>query len=156
MNKIAIYPGSFDPITVGHEAIVLRSYELFNKIFVAIGCNSEKNCFFSIDERLKWIKKTFADLKNIEVVTYQGLTVDFCKSINAKFILRGIRTGADFEYEKNIAQINKKIAGIETVMFFSEPEYTHISSSIIREIYRYGGDISEFVPHQIIQMINRR
>ena len=156
MNNTAIFPGSFDPITIGHKSLILRTYELFDKIFIAIGNNSEKKNSFSIEERINWIKETFEGFEKIEVAVYEGLTVDFCKTVGAKYIIRGVRTAADFEFEKGIAQINRKISGIETIILFSEPEYSHISSSVVREIYKYGGDISQFVPENIIEMIKQR
>jgi pantetheine-phosphate adenylyltransferase len=150
MEKIAVFPGSFDPITRGHESVVVRSVDLFDKIIIAIGTNSNKEGFFSLEKRMNWIKKTFKNYKSIEVVNYQGLTTEFCKQNNAKFLLRGIRTGADFEYERSIAQMNKKMMpDIETVLILTEPDLTPISSTILRDIYRHGGDIKPFVPKAI-------
>lgn len=151
MNKIAVFPGSFDPITKGHESIVRRALPLFDILYIAIGVNEDKKAsYFSIDKRLKWIKQVFANEPKIEVVTYTGLTVDFCKSVNAAFILRGLRTSADFEYERAIAQTNRFLNnGIETVFLLTTPEFTSINSTIVREILKYGGDVSQFVPKGI-------
>jgi pantetheine-phosphate adenylyltransferase len=150
MEKIAVFPGSFDPITRGHESVVVRSVGLFDKIIIAVGTNSNKEGFFSLEKRMDWIRKTFHAYESIEVKHYEGLTTEFCKNMNAKYLLRGIRTGADFEYERSIAQMNKKMMPeIETVLILTEPELTPISSTILRDIYRHGGDIKPFVPKAI-------
>lgn len=151
MNKTAVFPGSFDPITKGHESVVRRALPLFDKLYIAIGVNEDKTLpYFPIDKRLKWIKQVFANEPKIEVVTYTGLTVDFCKSVNATFILRGLRTSADFEYERAIAQTNRFLYnGIETVFLLTTPEFTPINSTIVREVLKYGGDASQFVPEGI-------
>ena len=151
MEKVAVFPGSFDPITRGHENIILRALDLFDEIIVAIGLNSEKQAFFPLEQRIGWIEKVFAGNPQIKVQPYKGLTVEFCKQANAQFILRGLRTSADFEFERSIGQMNKKMhPGIETVFLLSLPEYTMLSSSIVREVVRYGGDSSELVPDTII------
>lgn len=151
MKKTAVFPGSFDPITKGHESVIRRALPLFDKLYIAIGVNEDKKSpYFSIDKRLKWIKQVFTNEPKIEVVTYTGLTVDFCKSINAAFILRGLRTSADFEYERAIAQTNRFLNnGIETIFLLTTPEFTPINSTIVREVLKYGGDASQFVPEGI-------
>ena len=151
MKNIAVFPGSFDPITIGHESIVIRSIPLFDEIFIAIGENSLKKDYFPVEKRLEWIKKTFHKYTGINVIKYNGLTVDLCKNVNAKFIIRGLRTSVDFEFERSIAQTNKNIyPQIETVFILTSPEHTHINSSIIREIHRNGGYIKQFLPDGII------
>jgi pantetheine-phosphate adenylyltransferase len=150
MERIAVFPGSFDPITVGHESVIRRACRLFDKIIVAIGENSEKQSFFTIEQRLEWIRQTFADEPKVEVARYSGLTVDFCKKTNARFLLRGLRTSADFEFERSIGQVNKKLyADIETVFLLTAPEHTSLNSSIVRDILRHGGDASQFVPKAV-------
>ena len=150
MNKIAVFPGSFDPFTIGHESVVKRASSLFDKIIVAIGYNSQKNGFFPLEKRKEIISKVFENYPNVEINTYSGMTVDFCKEVNSKYILRGLRTAADFEYERAIAQMNLSITGIETVFLLTLPEHSPISSSIVREILRYKGDVSKFVPSSIV------
>ncbi|NVO03480.1 MAG: pantetheine-phosphate adenylyltransferase [Bacteroidetes bacterium] len=150
MEKIALFPGSFDPITKGHESIIKRAIPLFDKIIIAIGENSEKKCYFSIEQRMNWIKKVFADCPNIEVEKYSGLTVEYCRENKIGYILRGLRTSADFEFERSIGQMNKKIyPAIETVFFLTTPEYTALNSSIVRDILRHGGDVKQFIPSEV-------
>ncbi|HSG68102.1 MAG TPA: pantetheine-phosphate adenylyltransferase [Bacteroidales bacterium] len=150
MSNTAVFPGSFDPITVGHQSIILRACQVFDKIIVAIGENAEKKSFFPIDKRLAWIEQTFANEPRVSVMKYSGLTVDFCKKVNARFILRGLRTSADFEFERSIGQVNKKLhPEIETIFLLTTPEHTAINSSIVRDIIRNGGDASPFVPREI-------
>ncbi|MCT4615414.1 MAG: pantetheine-phosphate adenylyltransferase [Marinifilaceae bacterium] len=147
MERIAIFPGSFDPFTVGHESIVNRALPLFDKVIIAIGLNSEKNQFFTLEKRLRWIKSAFKNNPKIEVETFNGLTVEYCKEKKANFILRGLRTAADFEYERAIAQINKKMEhDIESVFLLTTPEHTMINSTIVRDIIRHNGDASQFLP----------
>ena len=157
MEKIAVFPGSFDPITKGHESIVLRSLSLFDKTIIAIGENADKKQFFPIDLRMKWIEHVFVDLPSVSVVIYSGLTVDLCEQHNAKYILRGLRTSADFEFERGIGQINKNlISDIETVFLLTKAEHTAITSSIVREIFRHGGNIDQFIPDKLdISKIDR-
>ena len=150
MRKIALFPGSFDPITKGHQAIVTRALSLFDEIIIAIGNNSNKAGFFSIEDRLSWIQQVFAHETKVKIHVYKGLTVDFCKKVNANYILRGLRTSADFEFERTIAQMNKAMANdIETVFILSSPELSAINSTIVRDILRHGGDVSPFIPNGI-------
>ncbi len=150
MERIAVFPGSFDPITKGHESIILRAIPIFDKIVVAIGENSEKKTFFPLEMRINWIKAVFNAYPSISVQSYHGLTVDFCKQMNARFILRGLRTSADFEFERSIGQINKNLdPDIETVFLLTTPEYTALNSSIVRDILRNGGNPSRFVPDAV-------
>lgn len=147
MKKIAIFPGSFDPFTIGHESIVLRSIDMFDEIIIAIGYNSEKEGFFPLEKRLNWIKQVFSNNPKIKVDSFKGLTINYCKKQDANYILRGLRTSADFEYERAIAQMNKKmLPEAESVFILTSPEHTPISSTIVREIYKHGGDINEFIP----------
>lgn len=147
MEKIAVFPGTFDPFTVGHESIVTRAEGLFDKIYIAVGFNAQKDALFSLEERKRFINQVFEDNSKIEVVHFEGLTIDYCKSVNAKYILRGLRTSADFEYERAIAQVNKAMhENLETVFFLTMPEHTPINSSIVRDIIRHGGDVSKFIP----------
>lgn len=150
MEKIAIFPGSFDPFTIGHESIVKRALPLYDKIIIAIGYNSSKQGLFSLEKRKQWIEKVFADEPKISVDTYQGLTTEFCKKVNANYILRGLRTAADFEYERALAQMNKAILPeVESVFLLTTPEHTPVCSTIIRDIIIHGGDASQFVPKEI-------
>ena len=150
--KKALFPGSFDPITLGHVDIINRALPLFDKIVIAIGVNTDKNYMFSLQERIDFIEKTFANEKKITIETYRGLTVDFCKTINAHFILRGLRNPADFEFEKAIAITNRKISGIETVFLLTSAETSYISSSIVRDILRNNGDASLLLPEGIVKI----
>ncbi|WP_319482525.1 pantetheine-phosphate adenylyltransferase [uncultured Draconibacterium sp.] len=147
MERIAIFPGSFDPFTVGHESIVRRAISMFDKIYIMIGYNANKKPFFPIEKRMKWINQVFENEPTVEVRLHEGLTVDFCKEVGAKYILRGIRTSSDFEYERSIAQINKKMhPEIESVFLLTLPEHTPVNASIIRDIVSHGGDASMFLP----------
>lgn len=147
MQKIAIFPGSFDPFTIGHESVVNRAIPMFDKIVIMIGYNANKKSFYPIEKRMKWIDQVFKDQEKIEVRLHGGLTVDFCKEVGAKYILRGLRTSADFEYERAIAQINKKMhPEIETVFLLTLPEHTPVNATIIRDIVFHGGDASMFLP----------
>jgi pantetheine-phosphate adenylyltransferase len=146
-KRIAVFPGSFDPITKGHENIVRRGLPLFDEIIVAIGYNTNKNYFFSQERREHFIKKVFENESKVKVARYSGLTVNYCKEIGAKFILRGLRTSADYEFERAIAQMNHSMAPeVDTIFIVSEPSLSHISSTIVRDILLYQGDITEFVP----------
>ncbi|MDR0230879.1 MAG: pantetheine-phosphate adenylyltransferase [Dysgonamonadaceae bacterium] len=146
MRKIAIFPGTFDPFTIGHESLVYRGLELVDEVIIAIGVNPNKKTFFSLEDRMEMISNLFKHELRVRVMNYDSLTVDFAKKIDAQFILRGIRSVNDFEYEKNIADVNRIIAGVETFVLFTKPEHTHISSSIVRELLSYGKNVNEFVP----------
>ncbi len=147
MKKIAVFPGSFDPFTVGHESVVRRSLAIFDEIIIAIGLNTNKNSYYPLEKRLSWIKEVFDDEPTVKAVSYRGLTVDFCKSVDARFLLRGLRTAADFEYERAIAQVNKAMDdGIESVFMLTSPEHTYVNSSIVRDILRHKGDARKFLP----------
>lgn len=148
--KIAVFPGSFDPITKGHESIIRRALPLFDEIVVGIGYNTNKNYYFSQDRREHFIKKVFEGEQKVKVMRYSGLTIDFCKTIEANYILRGLRTSADYEFERAIAQMNQNMSpGIETIFLVSDPALSHISSTIVRDILLYNGDISKFVPDAV-------
>lgn len=145
-QRIAVFPGSFDPFTIGHLSIVSRAADLFDKIIIAIGINDKKQSTHSEQERITQIEKAVKGIDNIEVISYHGLTVDVCKQYGAKYLLRGVRSFTDFEYEQNMADINRKIAGIETVILFTLPEHASISSSVVRELDKYGYDTTDFLP----------
>lgn len=150
-KRIALFPGSFDPITKGHESVVLRALPLFDKIIIAIGSNTAKNSVFSLEKRIEWIKETFKGFDNIEICTFNNLTVDFCKEVGAKYILRGLRNSVDFQYERNIARINQELDDeIETIFLLTKPDDAAISSSLVREILNFNGDVSKFVPGKIV------
>jgi pantetheine-phosphate adenylyltransferase len=150
MKKVAVFPGSFDPFTIGHEAIIRRAMSLFDEIIIAVGSNALKKNYYSLDTREKMIRKVFKDESRIKIDHYEGLTVDFCKKKNAGYLLRGLRTAADFEFERAIGQVNKAMApGIESVFLLTVPEHSFINSTIVRDIIRSGGDASKFVPGAI-------
>ena len=150
MSKIAIFPGSFSPFSIGHKAIIEKALPLFDRIIIAVGTNSKKNQHFSIKKRIKWIKAVYFNNKKIQVKQYKGLTVDLCKKEKAGFIIRGLRNPNDFIFEKNIAQMNKKLnKDIETIFFITPSELSHISSSLIREIFKNKGDVQQFLPKEI-------
>lgn len=154
MNKIAVFAGSFDPFTCGHKSVVERAVPLFDEIIIAIGHNLNKKGFFPVEERKKMISDIFQHNPKIKVEIYTGLTIDFCKEKNARFLLRGLRTSADFEFERPIGQVNKSLMPeIETVYLLTMPEHTFISSGIVREVLTYGGDVSQFVPKEILKYI---
>jgi pantetheine-phosphate adenylyltransferase len=150
MQKIAVFPGSFDPFTKGHESIVRRVLPLFDKVIVSIGVNSHKQYFFPLEKRKQWIEQTFKNDARVHVDNFTGLTIDYCHKMNAKYIIRGLRTTTDLEFEKAIAQMNKSMADdIETLFILPTPELSAINSTIIRDIVRNGGDASRFVPEGI-------
>ena len=150
MERIAVFPGSFDPFTVGHEYIVHRALSLFDKVIIALGTNAEKSGFYPLDKRVLYLNQLFANEKQISVKDYSGLTVDFCKQNNSKFIIRGLRTSADFEYEKAIAHVNKVLnQDIETVFILTSPEHSAITSTLVREIIRHKGDATKFLPSSV-------
>jgi pantetheine-phosphate adenylyltransferase len=144
--KRAVFPGSFDPITLGHLDIIQRSIPLFDEIIIGVGTNSEKKYMFPLDRRMDFIKNTFAEFKSISVTQYEGLTIEFCKKVQADFIIRGLRNPADFEFEKAIAHTNRKMSGIETVFLLTAAKTSFISSSIVREIISNQGDYTQLVP----------
>ncbi len=147
--KKAVFPGSFDPLTLGHVDIISRALPLFDKIIIAIGTNSAKTYMYTLEERISFIKKTFKDNAKIIVTSYKGLTIDFCKKEAIDFILRGLRNPADFEFEKAIAHTNRKLAKIETVFLLTSANTSYISSSIVRDILRHRGDVSSLVPEAV-------
>ncbi|MEX0988039.1 MAG: pantetheine-phosphate adenylyltransferase [Bacteroidales bacterium] len=150
MEKIAIFPGSFDPFTIGHESIVRRAIGLFDRIIVSVGVHSGKQPLISIESRVAMINEVFKNESRVSCDFFEGLTVDFCKKVNAGYMLRGIRTAADFEYERAIAQINKRmLPGVESVFLLTNPEHTPVNSTIIRDIIRNNGDASQFLPEGI-------
>lgn len=147
--KRAIFPGTFDPFTVGHYSIVKRALTFMDEVVIGIGINENKKTYFPVEKRLEMISQLYKDEPNVKVESYDCLTIDFAKQVDAQFIVRGIRTVNDFEYEETIADINRKLAGIETILLFTEPELTCISSTIVRELLQYNKDVSRFVPEGI-------
>ena len=148
--KRAVFPGSFDPITLGHYDIIKRGVKLFDEIIVAIGVNADKKYMFSLEERKQFIEEAFKNEPKVIVTTYEGLTIDYCKTVDAKFILRGLRNPADFEFEKAIAHTNRKLSKIETVFLLTASKTSFISSSIVRDVIRNGGDYSVLVPESVL------
>ncbi|HFA49951.1 MAG TPA: pantetheine-phosphate adenylyltransferase [Bacteroidetes bacterium] len=145
--KKAVFPGSFDPITKGHVQLVKRALPLFDKVVVAVGINSQKKYLFSLAQRMEWLEDVFADEPKVEIADFEGLTAHFCNKIGAGYLLRGLRNASDFDYEKTISQLNTIVGhGLETVFLISEPAYSHISSTIVREIIKGGGDAAPFLP----------
>ena len=155
--KIAVYPGSFDPITLGHIDIINRSSKLFNKLYVGVLCNSSKSPLFSVDERVKMIQSVTKDIENVEVLSFDGLLVDFAKQCNAHTVVRGLRAVTDFEYELQMAQTNRIIApDIDTVFLTTNLNYAYLSSSIVKEVAKFGGDISKFVTEDIKDLVLKK
>lgn len=152
--NIVVFPGSFDPITRGHIDLVRRAIPLFDKVVVGIGVNSQKKCVFSLEKRKSWLEEVFKGDPKVSIDHFEGLTVNFCKKIGARYIVRGLRNASDFDYEKTISQLNSIIGDdLETIFYISKPEYSHISSTIVREIIKGFGDVSPFVPDFIAEEI---
>jgi pantetheine-phosphate adenylyltransferase len=150
MPRICLFPGTFDPVTLGHIDIINRAIPLFDKIYVGIGINSAKNPMFSAEQRMEWFREIYKNEPKVESVVYDGLTVNYCKTIEANFILRGIRYVSDFEYEKTIADANRTLdPNIETIFLTGEPKYTSVASTIVRDIIRNGGNASQFLPEAV-------
>jgi pantetheine-phosphate adenylyltransferase len=147
MSRIAVFPGSFDPITIGHYSIVEKALPLFDKIIIAVGTNTSKKYLFDANKRLAFTQKAFSQMTNVEVKAFKGLTVDFCKEENANFLLRGLRNNIDFEYEKPIAEVNQKLLpGLETIFLITDSEYSCVSSSIVRELIKNNSNVDQFLP----------
>ncbi|CAL1517334.1 pantetheine-phosphate adenylyltransferase [Chitinophaga sp. MM2321] len=154
--RICLFPGTFDPITLGHTDVIGRGLDLFDRIVIGIGTNSSKTPMFTLEERTAWIREVYKNDPRVEVSAYQGLTIDFCKKIDARFILRGIRYVSDFEYEKAIADVNRTIAPeIETIFLTCIPQYSSIASTLVRDIYKYGGDVKPFLPEAVLEGIKK-
>ena len=152
--KRAVFPGSFDPITLGHEDIVVRGTELFDEIIVAIGVNSAKKSMYSLEARMQMLEVTFKHLPQVKIETFEGLTVDYCEKVDANWLLRGVRNANDYSFESTIAQMNKlQNNGLDTCILFTDPEFAPVSSTVIRDILQNGGDVSEFVPQAILQYL---
>ena len=145
-KRVAIFPGTFDPFTRGHYSVVRRALSMFDEVVIAIGVNALKRPMFTADERVAMLEGLFANEPRVKVLSYSGLTVDVARDCGAQFMLRGVRSVMDFEYERSIADVNREISGLETVMLFTEPMYAHISSSVVRELLGYGKDVTAFVP----------
>ncbi|MEN0006765.1 MAG: pantetheine-phosphate adenylyltransferase [Bacteroidota bacterium] len=151
MLKIAVFPGSFDPITIGHVDLVRRALPLFDKIIIAIGVNSQKKYLFSLDQRIDWLNAVFSEYDQVEVDQFEGLTAHYAQQIGAQYMIRGLRNASDFDYEKTISQLNKIVgSGLETLFLISQPAFSHISSTIVREIIKGNGDASPFLPPEIV------
>lgn len=144
--RTAIFPGTFDPFTIGHNALVHRALSVVDELYIAIGINTEKRTMFSLEERMERITTLFKDEQRVHVVAYEGLTTDFAQTVGAQFIIRGVRSAIDFEYERNIADINRMLTGIDTLLLISEPQYAAISSSMVRELAHFGKDVSPYLP----------
>lgn len=156
MQRIALFPGTFDPITLGHTDIIDRALDLFDEIVIGIGTNSSKTPMFSLEQRIQWIKDIYVHTPKVKVHTYAGLTAKYCEEIGARFILRGIRGVVDFEYEKAIADVNRMMdTKLETVFLSCTPKYSTIASSLVRDVLKYGGDATPLLPEQVLKHINR-
>ena len=148
--KKAVFPGSFDPITLGHVDLIYRGLEIFDEIIIAIGVNADKKQLFPLEDKIQQIKNTFINEPRVKVASYKGLTIDFCKSVNSKYILRGLRNSSDFNYEQSIAQTNSSLSKIESVFLISSPQLAHISSTIVRDIIKNEGDYKSLVPKSVV------
>ncbi|HCE48098.1 MAG TPA: pantetheine-phosphate adenylyltransferase [Prevotellaceae bacterium] len=155
MERIAIFPGSFDPFTIGHDSVVRRALPLFDKIVIAVGINASKKTLFPVEKRLSDIRAIYNKEPKIDVQSYETLTIDFAKKVGAGFIVRGLRSVRDFEYERDIAEMNSRISGIETILLFTEHQYACISSSAVRELISYGKDVSSYLPKATLSLENR-
>ena len=144
--RTAVFPGTFDPFTIGHDALVRRALSVVDELYIAIGINTEKRTLFPLEERIGRIAALYKDEPHIHVVSYEGLTTDFAQTIGAQFIIRGVRSAIDFEYERNIADINRMLTGIDTLLLIREPQYAAISSSMVRELAHFGKDVSSYLP----------
>ena len=144
--RTAVFPGTFDPFTIGHDALVRRALGLVDELYIAIGINTEKRTLFSLEERMERIATLYENEPRIHVVSYEGLTTDFAQTIEAQFIIRGVRNAIDFEYERNIADVNRMLTGIDTLLLISEPQHAAISSSMVRELAHFGKDVSPYLP----------
>lgn len=154
MKRICLFPGTFDPVTLGHTDIINRSLPLFDKMYIGLGRNSTKATLFSEEQRLRWIEEVYSHEPKIEVLAYDGLTVECCKRVGANYILRGIRYVNDFEYEKAIADMNRSLGGeVETFFLTCLPKYTSVASTLIRDVYRNGGNVSQFLPGPVIKTL---
>ncbi len=153
---IAVFPGTFDPITIGHVDLIQRILPMFDKVIIAIGVNSKKHTLFPLEKRIGWIQKVFDGEKKIETGHYEGLTVKYCIEKNASYVIRGLRSASDFEYERDIAQLNRSISDkVDTMFVISAPELTHISSTIVREIIHYQGDLEKYIPKSVIEDVKK-
>ncbi|MBK7602374.1 MAG: pantetheine-phosphate adenylyltransferase [Saprospiraceae bacterium] len=153
--NIAVFPGSFDPITIGHYDLIKRALPLFDKIIVAVGTNSTKSSLFPLEERLGWLKIVFKDEPKISIDHFEGLTAHYCNHVHANFLIRGLRNSSDFDYEKTISQVNQIIShGIETVFLISNPQYSHISSTIVREVIKGNGNVEPFLPKGVVILMS--
>ena len=156
-NRIGLFPGTFDPITIGHQDIINRSLPLFDKLFIGIGRNVNKEPMFSVEQRLEWIREIYKDNPKVEAVAFEGLTIRCCQQVGANFILRGIRYVNDFEYEKAIADMNRSLDGnIETVFLTCLPQYTSVASTLVRDVIKNGGDVSQFLPDVVAASLQQK
>lgn len=157
MSRICLFPGTFDPITLGHTDIIDRALDLFDELVIGIGINNSKVPMFAVEQRIAWIQEIYKDQPKIKAASYEGLTVNYCKKIGARFILRGIRYVNDFEYEKTIADANRMMdKTIETIFLACTPQYSSIASTLVRDIYRNGGDVTQFLPTEVLRTLKKQ